>query len=97
MKALRLSSFGQPLRMDDVPSPTSGPDDVVVEVRAAGICHSDAHYRGGRGTVPRLPVTPGARDRRTTAVFTRGRRGPKSGRNLDGLSLWISVLAGRAI
>jgi 2-desacetyl-2-hydroxyethyl bacteriochlorophyllide A dehydrogenase len=59
MKALRLSSFGQHLRMDDVPSPRPGPDDVVVEVRAAGICHSDAHYRGGRGSVPRLPVTLG--------------------------------------
>jgi propanol-preferring alcohol dehydrogenase len=59
MKALRLSSFGQPLRMDDVPSLAPGPDDVVVEVRAAGICHSDAHYRAGRGTVPRLPVTLG--------------------------------------
>ena len=32
---------------------------MVVEVRAAGVCHSDAHYRGGRGTVPRLPVTLG--------------------------------------
>jgi propanol-preferring alcohol dehydrogenase len=59
MKALRLSSFGQPLRVDQVPSPTPGPDDVVVEVRAVGVCHSDAHYRGGRGTVPRLPVTLG--------------------------------------
>src|SRR5262245_35994221 len=59
MKALRLFSFGQPLRMDDVPSPTPEPDDVVVEVRAAGLCHSDAHYRGGRGTVSRLPMTLG--------------------------------------
>jgi 2-desacetyl-2-hydroxyethyl bacteriochlorophyllide A dehydrogenase len=59
MRALRLSSFGQPLRMEEVPSPTPGPDDVVVEVRAAGVCHSDAHYRGGRGTVRRLPVTLG--------------------------------------
>ena len=42
-----------------MPSPTPGPDDVVVEVRAAGVCHSDAHYRGGRGTVPALPVTLG--------------------------------------
>lgn len=59
MKALRLSAFGQPLRIEDVPLPTPGSDDVVVEVRAAGVCHSDAHYRGGRGTVPRLPVTLG--------------------------------------
>jgi propanol-preferring alcohol dehydrogenase len=59
MNALRLVSFGQPLRMEEVPPPTPGPDDVVVQVRAAGVCHSDAHYRGGRGTVPRLPVTLG--------------------------------------
>lgn len=45
--------------MDEVATPTPGPDDVVVEVRAAGVCHSDAHYRGGRGNVPRLPVTLG--------------------------------------
>jgi len=36
-----------------------GPDDVVVKITAAGICHSDAHYRGGRGVVPHLPLTLG--------------------------------------
>jgi 2-desacetyl-2-hydroxyethyl bacteriochlorophyllide A dehydrogenase len=59
MKAIRLTAFGQPLREDSVEDPRCGPDDVVVQVRAAGVCHSDAHYRGGRGTVPRLPLTLG--------------------------------------
>jgi propanol-preferring alcohol dehydrogenase len=59
MRALRLINFSHPLIATDVPEPIAGPDDVVVEVRAAGICHSDAHYRGGRGVVPHLPLTMG--------------------------------------
>lgn len=59
MRALRHTHFGRDLTVDDVPDPRPGPDDVVVEVRAAGICHSDAHYRGGRGVVPHLPLTLG--------------------------------------
>lgn len=59
MRALKLTHFGRDLTVDDVPAPKPGPDDVVVEVRAAGICHSDAHYRGGRGVVPHLPLTLG--------------------------------------
>ena len=32
---------------------------MLVRVRAAGICHSDAHYRGGRSPVSPLPLTLG--------------------------------------
>jgi propanol-preferring alcohol dehydrogenase len=32
---------------------------VLVAVKAAGICHSDAHYRAGRSTVEPLPLTLG--------------------------------------
>jgi 2-desacetyl-2-hydroxyethyl bacteriochlorophyllide A dehydrogenase len=59
MRAVRLTTFGQPLAATDIADPRCGPDDVVIAVRAAGICHSDAHYRGGRGVVPRLPRTLG--------------------------------------
>ncbi len=31
----------------------------MVAVKAAGICHSDAHYRAGIGTTGELPLTPG--------------------------------------
>jgi D-arabinose 1-dehydrogenase-like Zn-dependent alcohol dehydrogenase len=34
-------------------------DDVLVAVKAAGICHSDAHYRAGRSPVHPLPLTLG--------------------------------------
>ena len=59
MKALRLMAPGQPLSLRDVPVPAVGPRDVLVGVRAAGICHSDAHYRAGRSRVHPLPLTLG--------------------------------------
>ncbi|MGA2479973.1 MAG: zinc-binding dehydrogenase [Spirochaetia bacterium] len=59
MKAVRLVTVGAPLQMQDVPVPACGPQDVLVAVRAAGICHSDAHYRAGRSPVRPLPMTLG--------------------------------------
>jgi 2-desacetyl-2-hydroxyethyl bacteriochlorophyllide A dehydrogenase len=47
------------LEMCDVEVPPVGPSDVLVRVRAAGICHSDAHYRGGFLDADALPVTLG--------------------------------------
>jgi propanol-preferring alcohol dehydrogenase len=41
--------------MQDVPVPDVGPRDVLVRVEAAGICHSDVHYRAG---VPAVRPTP---------------------------------------
>jgi propanol-preferring alcohol dehydrogenase len=59
MKAVRLVEVGKPLRLESLPVPQIGPDDVLVRVHAAGICHSDAHYRAGVSTVSPLPMTLG--------------------------------------
>ncbi len=59
MKSVRLTEIGKPLEMAEVPVPEIGPDDVLVRVKAAGICHSDAHYRAGVSPVQPLPMTPG--------------------------------------
>jgi len=59
MKAVRLIETGKPLRMEKLPVPPFGPDDVLVRVHAAGICHSDAHYRSGVSNVKALPMTLG--------------------------------------
>ncbi len=32
------------LRVEEVPIPPLGPDDVLVRVRACGVCASDVHY-----------------------------------------------------
>ena len=59
MKAVRLTSPGQPLALHEVPMSSPGPQDVLIRVKAAGICHSDAHYRAGISSVEPLPKTLG--------------------------------------
>ncbi len=59
MKAVRFIAPGRPLELRQIPVPEPGPRDVLVRVRAAGICHSDAHYRAGKSRVEPLPMTLG--------------------------------------
>ena len=59
MKAVRLTETGRPLRLQDIAIPNMGANDVLVRVKAAGICHSDAHYRAGTSRVEPLPMTLG--------------------------------------
>ena len=59
MKAIRLIELGRPLELQEIPIPSAGEEDVLVRIRAAGICHSDAHYRAGRSTMGNMPITLG--------------------------------------
>src|SRR5689334_21306670 len=59
MKAVRLIEPGRRLQMQDIPVPAPGPDDALVRVKAAGICHSDAHYRAGKSRVEPFALTLG--------------------------------------
>src|SRR5215470_12731234 len=59
MKAVRLVQVGKPLEEADIPLPEIGSSDVLIRVAAAGICHSDAHYRAGISKIDRLPLTLG--------------------------------------
>ncbi|HYS54845.1 MAG TPA: zinc-binding dehydrogenase [Thermoanaerobaculia bacterium] len=55
MRAIRLVRHGAPLIEQDIADPEPRSGEVLIEIRAAGICHSDAHYRHqpGRVNVPR--------------------------------------------
>ncbi|HOG48936.1 MAG TPA: alcohol dehydrogenase catalytic domain-containing protein, partial [Anaerolineae bacterium] len=59
MKAIRLVEVGRPLERHEVPIPVPGEREALVRVRAAGICHSDAHYRAGTSPAGPLPLTLG--------------------------------------
>jgi len=59
MNAVRLAEIGMPLTLEQLPAPEPGPDDVLISVHAAGICHSDAHYRAGLSSTGPLPMTLG--------------------------------------
>ena len=46
---------GRDIRVEDVPDPVAGPGEVLVRVRAAGVCGSDLHgYRAGASS-PNVP------------------------------------------
>src|SRR6267143_3876169 len=59
MKAVRLVRPESPLEEDEIESPPVGALDVLIRVKGAGICHSDAHYRAGISSVQPLPLTLG--------------------------------------
>ena len=59
MKAVRMTAIGQPLALQEIPVPAVGAGEVLVRIRAAGICHSDAHYRAGVSSTGPLPQTLG--------------------------------------
>jgi propanol-preferring alcohol dehydrogenase len=57
-RAVRLEAPGEELLDATLDIPAPGPGDVLIRVRAAGICHSDAHYRAGVGSTSH-PLTLG--------------------------------------
>jgi D-arabinose 1-dehydrogenase-like Zn-dependent alcohol dehydrogenase len=59
MKAVRLTAIGSPLEEIEIAIPSVGARGVLVRVKGAGICHSDAHYRAGISSVGPLPLTLG--------------------------------------
>lgn len=59
MRAMILNEPGSPLRMADLPMPTPGPEQVLIRVRACGVCRTDLHVVDGDLTEPKLPVVPG--------------------------------------
>lgn len=62
MKSWRFYGTDKPLKLEEVPEPHAGPGEVVVQVKAAGVCHSDVSALtdpGWMGVFPRLPMTLG--------------------------------------
>jgi len=47
MKAAILREFKTPLTLEDVEQPQPGADEVLIEVEACGVCHSDLHVADG--------------------------------------------------
>ena len=59
MRAVQLTHIGEALEDAELPVPEIGPSEVLIRVAAAGICHSDVHYRAGISNIDRLPLTLG--------------------------------------
>ena len=62
MKAWQFHYTNKPLERADIPEPTPGPGEVVLDIKAAGLCHSDVGVLDDEGwlaTIPNLPVVMG--------------------------------------
>src|SRR5580704_2776519 len=59
MKAAVLKKIGSPLSVEEVPIPSIGADEVLIETRTCGICRTELHIQDGLAYVPSLPHIPG--------------------------------------
>jgi propanol-preferring alcohol dehydrogenase len=59
MRAMVLERAGEPLRLTELPDPVPGPGQVLIRVRACGVCRTDLHILDGELAEPKLPLVPG--------------------------------------
>ena len=59
MRAMVLEEKNGPLLLQDLPIPTAGPGELLLKVKACGICRTDLHVVDGELTEPVLPLVPG--------------------------------------
>ncbi|MGP1386308.1 MAG: zinc-dependent alcohol dehydrogenase family protein [Thainema sp.] len=59
MRAMILDTVGQPLHLEDVPTPIPNPKQILLRVAACGICRTDLHIVDGELTQPQLPLILG--------------------------------------
>lgn len=60
MRAAVYDEFGGRITIRQVPDPVPRPDDVIVRVRATGVCRSDWHgWQGHDADIAELPHVPG--------------------------------------
>jgi propanol-preferring alcohol dehydrogenase len=78
MQAWRYVGSHQPLERQEIERPRPGPGEVVVQVRAAGVCHSDLHVLEGIAPFP-TPMTLGHEGCGTVAEIGPGVTGLEPG------------------
>jgi propanol-preferring alcohol dehydrogenase len=54
-----LERAGEPLRPAELPDPVPGPGQVLLAVKACGVCRTDLHILDGELSEPKLPLVPG--------------------------------------
>lgn len=80
MKAAVVHEFGKPLTIEElaIPSPRAG--EVLVKIRATGVCHTDLHAADGDWPVkPKPPFVPGHEGAGVVAAVGAGVKGLKEG------------------
>ena len=85
MKALRLLDLNQGLVKQIIPEPQPNAGEVIIKVKAAGLCHSDLHFIAGQIKVPR-PLTLG---HETSGIVIRTGPGVEKFKNGDRVAVYL--------
>ncbi|HUE87290.1 MAG TPA: NAD(P)-dependent alcohol dehydrogenase [Vicinamibacterales bacterium] len=89
MRAARLHAYGQPLVIDDIPTPEPGPGEVLLRVEGAGFCHSDIHVMDGEIQIlPHMPLTLGHENAGVVAEVGRGVTAVREGESVAVFGGW---------
>ena len=62
MKAWQFTNTNEPLVLNEVAEPTAGPGEVILDIKSAGLCHSDVGAMtdpGWLALIPNRPITIG--------------------------------------
>jgi alcohol dehydrogenase, propanol-preferring len=59
MRAMVLERQGEPLQLAELREPSPGPGQVLLDVRACGVCRTDLHILDGELPEPKLPLVLG--------------------------------------
>ena len=59
MQVMLFDRPGQPLRLAELPVPAPGPNQILIEVAACGVCRTDLHIFDGELSHPKLPLILG--------------------------------------
>jgi propanol-preferring alcohol dehydrogenase len=79
MRAMVLDRAGEPLRASQIPRPSLTPGQVLLRVRACGICRTDLHLLDGDLTEPKIPLVLGHQIVGTVEAVGDGVEGLTSG------------------
>ena len=79
MRAMVLDAPQRPLRLASLDRPQPGPGELLLRVRACGICRTDLHLIDGELPEPKLPVIPGHEIVAEVAGYGPGVSGPPLG------------------
>ena len=94
MKAAVAHSLGAPLDIREVPVPEVGPGQVLIRVRASGVCHTDLHAVMGDWPVkPSPPFIPGHEGVGEVAALGPGVTHLKEGDRVG--APWLHTACGR--
>ncbi len=59
MRAMVLERLGEKLKLMEMPVPKPGPEQVLIKIKACGVCRTDLHIVDGELPDPKLPLIPG--------------------------------------